>query len=150
MTPAVVRLLERCHWLQEQVQALRDEVARLKGQKPKPVIKPSALESERTGKKKGRSFRSCGKRHKTAKLEIHESVKRQPAEDVPQNSRFKGYQDFVVQDLRIGVHNTRYRLARWVTPEGVSLIGQVPAEIGVCTSGRSCALSSCTSTTMPM
>jgi hypothetical protein len=36
----------------------------------------------------------------------------------------------VVQELRIGVHNTRYRLERWVTPEGVSLIGQLPAEIG--------------------
>jgi hypothetical protein len=35
-----------------------------------------------------------------------------------------------VQDIRIGVHNTRYRLERWVTPEGVSLIGQLPAEIG--------------------
>ena len=95
MTPAVVRLLELCYGQQEQIQALRDELARLKGQKPKPVIKPSALEGERTGKKKGRRPRSSGKRHKTAKLEIHESVKRPPAADVPQNSRFKGYQDFV-------------------------------------------------------
>ncbi|WP_291994104.1 transposase [Candidatus Accumulibacter sp. ACC003] len=130
MTPAVVLLLELCHGQQEQIQALRDEVARLKGEKPKPVIKPSALEGERTGQKKGRKPRSRGKRHKTAELEIHESVKRQPAEGVPPNSRFKGYQDFVVQDIRIGVHNTRYRLERWVTPEGVSLIGQLPAEIG--------------------
>ena len=28
------------------------------------------------------------------------------------------------------MHNTRYRLERRVTPEGVSLIGQLPAEIG--------------------
>ena len=53
MTPAVVLLLERCHWQQEQIQALRDELAQLKGQKPKPVIKPSALEGERSGKKQG-------------------------------------------------------------------------------------------------
>jgi hypothetical protein len=53
MTPAVVLLLELCHGQQEQIQALRDELAQLKGQKPKPVIKPSALEGERTGKKKG-------------------------------------------------------------------------------------------------
>ena len=129
-TPAVVQLLELCHRQQEQIQALRDEVARLKGQKPKPVIKPSALEGERSGAKKARLPKRRGKRHKTAKLEIHESVKVQPAADIPQNSRFKGYQDFVVQDIRIGVHNTRYRLERWVTPEGVSLIGQLPAEIG--------------------
>ena len=52
-TPAVVQLLELCHRQQEQIQALRDEVARLKGQKPKPVIKPSALEGERSGTKQG-------------------------------------------------------------------------------------------------
>ena len=46
-TPAVLRLLELCHRQQEKLQALRDEVARLKGQKPKPVIRPSALEGER-------------------------------------------------------------------------------------------------------
>ena len=91
MTPVVVLLLELCHGQQEQIQALRDELAQLKGQKPKPLIKPSALEGERTGKKKGHRPKSRGKRHKTAKLEIHESVKRQPAEDVPQNSRFKCY-----------------------------------------------------------
>ena len=129
-TPAVVRLLELCHRQQEQIQALRDEVARLKGHQPRPVIKPSALEGERTGKKQGRAPKSHGKRHKTAELAIHESVLVRPAETVPPNSRFKGYQDFVVQDLRIGVHNTRYRLERWVSPEGVSLIGQLPAAIG--------------------
>ena len=31
-TPAVLRLLEHCHRQQEELQALRDEVARLKGQ----------------------------------------------------------------------------------------------------------------------
>jgi hypothetical protein len=38
-TAAVVLLLEHCHRQQEQIQALRDEIARLKGQKPKPVIR---------------------------------------------------------------------------------------------------------------
>jgi len=129
-TPAVLRLLELCHRQQEELQALRDEVARLKGQKPKPVIRPSALEGGRTGTKKVRRPKPRGKRSKTAGLDIHESVMVQPAKTIPPNSRFKGYQDFVVQELRMGVHNTRYRLERWVTPEGVSLIGQLPVEIG--------------------
>jgi len=126
----VLRLLELCHRQQEELQALRDEVARLKGQKPKPVIRPSALEGGRTGTKKVRRPKPRGKRSKTAGLDIHESVMVQPAKTIPPNSRFKGYQDFVVQELRMGVHNTRYRLERWVTPEGVSLIGQLPVEIG--------------------
>jgi hypothetical protein len=41
ITMAVVMLLGFCHKQQEQIQALRDELARLKGQKPKPVKKPS-------------------------------------------------------------------------------------------------------------
>ena len=50
MTTTAVMLLELCHKQQEQIQALRDELARLKGQKPKPVINPSVLEGDRAGK----------------------------------------------------------------------------------------------------
>ncbi|WP_051224912.1 transposase [Paraburkholderia xenovorans] len=43
--------------------------------------------------------------------------------------RFKGYRDFVVQDLVIESRNTRYRLARWETPDGQTLIGQLPQAV---------------------
>lgn len=129
MTPVVVMLLELCHKQQEQIQALRDELARLKGQKPKPVIKPSVLEGDRAGKPKEGVLMLRTKRSKTASIEIHESIDVSPKGGVPPNSRFKGYQDFVVQDIRIQLHNTRYRLTRWITPNGVNLIGQLPAEI---------------------
>ena len=49
-TPLVEALLlviealqEKVHLQQEQIQALRDEIAQLRGQKPKPQIKPSNL-----------------------------------------------------------------------------------------------------------
>ena len=41
VTPAVLILLEICHEQAEEIQALRDEIARLKGQKPRPRIRPS-------------------------------------------------------------------------------------------------------------
>jgi len=31
---------------------------------------------------------------------------------------------------KYGLHNTRYRLERWVTPEGVRMLGRLSAEIG--------------------
>lgn len=127
VTPTVWMLLEFCHFQQEQIQALRDEIARLNGQKPKPNIKPSKLESTEKGKEKQKGKRS--KRKKTRELEIHEVVCIAP-EKVPEGSRFKGYEDFTVQDIRIEGHTTRYRMERWETPDGERLVGKLPSEVG--------------------
>ena len=43
-TSWVLTLLECINALAEENQALRDEIARLKGEKPRPKIKPSSLE----------------------------------------------------------------------------------------------------------
>jgi len=128
VTPVVLTLLEICHHQQEMLQGLRDEIARLKGEKPKPKIKPSKLESdpkdkERLGKKKRH-----GKRHKTRDLEIHETIPVLP-EILPEGSRFKGYQYFTQQGIKISLHNVLYRMERWKTPTGEYVVGQLPAGV---------------------
>lgn len=127
VNPLVLLLLERCHAQQEQIQQLRDEIARLKGEKPKPKIKPSALEEPPQGEKKKRP-KKRSKRRKTRELPIHETVSVHP-EEIPEGSRFKGYEDFTVQDIRIDLHNTRFRLERWETPSGERLVGKLSAEL---------------------
>lgn len=135
----VERLLEICHQQAEQlgvqaelIQQLRDEIARLKGEQGRPQIKPSRL--EKGPAQSGVGERSAGgggkragsdKRHKTQELEIHETIVIAP-KDIPAGSVFKGYQEYIVQGLRLRLHNTKFRLERWRTPTGEYLLGQVP------------------------
>jgi hypothetical protein len=122
---------EQIQILKEQIQILKDEIARLKGLKPKPKIKPSALEDRSARNKRKRERKKRGgssKRHKTRKLEIHETVVVCP-DNLPEGSRFRGYKDFTVQDLVIRPHNTLYRLMRWETPSGDQIVGKLPVEL---------------------
>lgn len=139
-TPLVEQLVELIETLAETtqrqaetIQQLRDEIAVLKGEKGKPAFKPSGMEDqsdpdkkapgtgESTGKRAGSS-----KRSKTPDVVIHEDCVIAPTETPPPGSRFKGYRDFVVQDLKIEAHNTRYRLEVWQTPDGEWLRGELP------------------------
>jgi hypothetical protein len=114
----------------EEIQQLKDEIARLKNQKPKPKIKPGKLEKKRKKKKKSSSGKRPGskKRSKTADLIIHEEVPIAP-ESIPQGSIFKGYQPYTVQGIKIEPHNIRYLLQRWQTPDGNCIVGQLPPEV---------------------
>ena len=142
-TPAVRELFEVCTMQQEQlalqkeiIQNLRDEIARLKGEKPKPDIKPSKLEndirsdSDEDDKNRKDSKKRPGsrKKKKTQNLIIHNTVVCKP-DNLPEGSRFKGYNDFFVQDLKIESYNVHYRLQRWQTPSGDYITGKLPDDI---------------------
>jgi len=118
---------ERMQLLIAENQALRDEIARLKGLNQRPKILPSRLEPKKKTKKKRKGKRpGSKKRSKTRNLAIDEEVVVAPEEPIPDGSRFKGYEDYTVQDLLIRAHTTRYRRERWVTPEGKTLWGKLP------------------------
>ena len=133
-TSLVTQLLEVLHYQTEVIQALRDEVAQLKGEKGKPKIKPSQLdekttdESDEEAKKSNKKRAGSDKRKKTAQLEIHET-KKIAAEEVPAGSKFKGYKTYVVQGLVIKSHNIEYQIERWQTPEGTYVEGQLPTYV---------------------
>ena len=132
----------------ECIQELKDEIARLKGEKEKPKIKPSRLEQEKKDpqpheeeaqqassednpnaeKKKKRA--GSAKRKKTRELPIHEIKIIEPLPEIPTGSEFKGYQDYTVQELLIRPHNIRYRVACWKTPTGEYLRGKLPETVG--------------------
>ena len=135
-------LLEENRRQAEIIQQMRDEIAVLKGQKAKPKFKPSGMETETEpdgdadgsdadDKDDGGERKRAGssKRSKTQQLTIHETLKIPPQVPIPEHARFKGYRDFVVQDLRIQPHNTRYRLEVWQTPDRERLLGELPANL---------------------
>lgn len=126
----VVLLLEVIRQQGEIIQELKDDIARLKGHNPKPTIKPSRLEPANKEKFKGGEGKRAGsdKRHKSAELIIHEELK-VPATHIPEGARFKGYKDFIVQDLCIKAHNIKYLLECWQSAGGGYVIADPPAEL---------------------
>jgi hypothetical protein len=135
-TPLVRQLLdiialqqERILQLEEHVHQLEDEIARLKGLKARPRIAPSTLERPPRPPRDPKAKRpGSAKRSKTALLTVTEEVV-VPLPDVPPEAVFKGYEDFVLQDLILQPRVIRYRRERWLTPEGQSLLAPLPAEV---------------------
>ena len=125
ITPLVAELLEIIQLQMEEIQLLKDEIARLKNQKPRPKIKPSNLE---TTSKKGKTKKKRSKKSKTKKIEIHEVVSIKP-DNLPDGSKLKDYQDYIVQDLIIANWNICYRRQRWQTPSGDYVLGQLPKQV---------------------
>jgi hypothetical protein len=112
--------------LAEENAALRDAVARLKGLKGRPKIKPSGMERATPPRSK-KARRKARDRAETARRVVEEE--QVLAITAPAGSRFKGYEDFVVQDLRLEARVIRYRRQRWLTPEGRTLVAPLPAGV---------------------
>src|SRR3954451_15587740 len=135
-TPLVQQLLdiialqqERIQQLEERIHQLEDEIARLKGLNTRPRIAPSALESPPRPPRDPNAKRpGSAKRSKTAGLTITAEVVI-PLADRPEGAVFKGYEDFVVQDLILQPRVIRYRRERWLTPDGQNLVAPLPAEV---------------------
>ncbi len=128
---AIIRIQQdRIQQLEETVRQLHDEIARLKGQKPRPDIKPSRLE---TGQPKpaapeGSKRPGSAKRPKNAELHIAKE-QRLDLEPPPEGALFRGYEPYVVQELIIQPENTRYLRARYDLPGGGSVLAPFPAGI---------------------
>src|ERR1700691_1554663 len=108
------------------VAAQRDEIARLKGLKGRPSIKPSGMEKQTEPKPGGKRL----KRRRRGKVVPRVT----PVTEVlrvahPEGSQFKGYEPARVQDLVFTARVVHYRRERWLTPEGETIIAPLPGGI---------------------
>ena len=125
----VLKLLEEVSELRRTVASQRDEIARLKGGPGRPNIKPSGMDKATEPKPpSGAGVGPRPKGGKTSRLSIHEerTVK---VTAVPEGSCFKGYANFVVQDLVIRPHVVNFRRERWQGPDGEVMTAPLPAGI---------------------
>ena len=104
---------------------LREEVARLKGLNRRPTIKPSGMEAGDPAKPVDRRVKRW--RGKVVpKVAVEDQVVKV---EVPADPDFKGYEDYLVQDLVVQARVIRYRRERWVTPNGKTVVAPLPGGI---------------------
>ena len=112
--------------LKQTVAEQREEIARLKGLKGRPNIKPSGMEKGTAPAKPIPEAKRRGRGKITPRVKIEEKV---IGIEVPPGSVFKGHEAFLVQDLVISASATCYLRERWVTPDGRTILAPLPRGI---------------------
>jgi hypothetical protein len=136
-TPLVEALLAiidaqqvRIQQLEETVQQLRDEIAILKGQKPRPTIAPSRLEAPPPKPPPAPGERRPGSEKKSKSASFLSPVEvKIPFPDPPPGAVGRGYEEYFVQELVLQGQATRYLRERLVTSDGQTLLAPLPPEV---------------------
>ncbi len=132
----IEELSEHVEKLTAENQKLRDEISLMKGEQPKPDIKPSrkrpgediSSEDERKTRNPPKDKKSKTKKPKIKidRVEICEVDK----DILPDDAEFKGYQSVVVQEILIKTDNVEYKKEIYYSPsQKKTYMGKTPSEI---------------------
>jgi len=109
LTTRILNLEEENKELKNLIQAMKDEIRRLKGEKGRPTIKPSLPDNPPAAKKQQRS-KKWKKSAKTITRRVRLPISK---ELLPEDARYKGTRRIVIQDLRIEPDNVEFELERY-------------------------------------
>ena len=132
--------------LETEIQQLRDEVNRLKGEQGKPDIKPNKSSNKQTDisseKERQKAEADANKdtedkqnkrnrKSKLSKIKIDQTIKCPlDKKGLPDDLISKGYSDIIVQDIIIKSNNIIYRREAYYSPsENKSYYGALPEEV---------------------
>lgn len=143
----IEQLIEHSQKQQEDIEVMKDEIRILKGEKKRPKFKPSKLdastndaqdkgsdinadeatsEDDKTGK--SGKYNPKKKRRNKKNLPVDREKRIKP-DNIPEGSRYHSHKDFYVQELVIKREHIRYRLERWITPDGKLITGKLPGSL---------------------
>lgn len=118
-------------------QNLKDEIAMLKGEQPKPKIKPNnknnrsgniSSEKERNGAAGAKDKNKKNRGSKKDKIKIDRTeVCKVDKNSLPTDAEFKGYENVIVQDLKIITDNIKFKKEIYYSPdENKAYRGELP------------------------
>jgi Transposase IS66 family len=105
---------------QAEIQRLRDELNRIKGEQGQPTIKantPPPPPKDHSSEQERRTPQAWVKGRKTARIPIdREQVARVDPDCLPPDAVFKGYEDVVVQDVIFRTDNSLFHKEKFYSP----------------------------------
>jgi hypothetical protein len=103
---------------QREIQRLRDEVNRLKGEKGKPDILPSTDKSHDISSQKHTGQQKQWKKKPKKEIIKIDNTEHCPIDKtiLPDDAQFKGYETVIGQDIIFKRNNTEYRIEIWYSP----------------------------------
>lgn len=125
--------------LQAKNERLREENNRLKGQAKRPKHKPKPASAEEETAEGSQDYSSEDerkashkKKRKKRKKNSHIKIDREQIllvdeEQLPEDAEFKGYEDVIVQDIKIETDNVRFRKEKYYSAsEGKTYLAELP------------------------
>src|SRR6266571_2434582 len=116
----LLNLLEDLRAAQAEIQRLRNEINRLKGEQGQPTIKPNTLQpppKDLSSEQERRTPKAWSKGRKLDRIPIdREQVVAVDPASLPPDAVFKGYADVVVQDVLFRTDNVLFRKEKFYSP----------------------------------
>ena len=132
----LLNLIEQLHSqvedLEQENQKLRDEINRLKGEQGQPEIKgkkPRGFSNNYSSEKERKTAKKQDKGRKKENINIdREEILECEPEKLPADAEFKGYEEVIVQDIKLNTDNILFRKQKYYSPsEKKTYLAELPA-----------------------